>query len=152
MFRTDTFQGVGWCFWKIISALEEEMLVISNSILLLKSINFGHHNYFMSTRWEQRINQALNGVIVLKLRTWSKAKHSVTDSTSLVFSVGSRRFQWALFLTNSHWYSLAFILWYSIEIKFGLVKIGLKELPKILFPFALFHISYFMLKSVNVLT
>lgn len=146
MFRTDTFQGVGWCFWKIISALEEEMLVISNSVLLLKSINFGHHNYFMSTHWEQRINQALTN-----LRTWSKAKRSVTDYTSLVSSAAARWFQWPLFLTNSHWYDLGFIFWYSIEIKFGLV-IGLKELPKFLFHFALFHISYFMLKSVNILT
>lgn len=48
-------------FLKIISALEEE-IVISNSVLLLKSINFGHHSYFMSTHWEQRINQALTNL------------------------------------------------------------------------------------------
>ena len=47
-----------------------------------------------------------------------------------------------------HWYDL---FQYSIEIKFGLV-IGLKELPKILFHFSLFHISYFKLESVNILT
>lgn len=129
MFRTDIFWNVEWCFWEI-TALKEEILVFLNSVLLGKSISFGHHHYYIL--WDPTGSKGQRGLYaVTVLRIWieNKANHPYAN---LIPGIAAGWFQWAPVLTGSNLNNFGFILWYWIKIRLCL-EIDLEGITEIVY-------------------